>query len=244
MTVGIVVLRRFVTALGQSEALVEGLERRIVEKRAELEASYARVREIERRRILSDERQRIMRDVQDGVGSRLASTLAMAAREDEDRGAIGDAVRSALDDLRLMIDALAPADGEILPVLGQLRARLQRRLDAAGIRVDWRVADVARVPDLGPERVLRILRLLNQAITDLARDAECRTITVSTGDATAAGGHAGVFVEVSGDGLADGDREVDMRARGSAIGTIFEAEHCPTGTWYRLWLPLANGVPR
>src|SRR5262249_47141433 len=65
------------TALTQSEQLNVTLEQRVAEKHAELERNYARLRRLERDRAVTEERDRIMRDMHDGVGGQLVSTLAM-----------------------------------------------------------------------------------------------------------------------------------------------------------------------
>jgi signal transduction histidine kinase len=245
LAIGMILVRRFAGALAASEALVESLEEKVRAKRTELQAGYERLRAIDRGRVLSDERQRIMRDVQDGLGSHLVSTLALAERADPDRRAIAATVRSALDDLRLMIDSLAPVEGEIVPVLAQLRARLQARLDAARVRVEWRVEEVESIPDLGPHRVLQVLRILHEAIAGILGRAGVAILTVRTGSAPGPAARAGVFVEVSGDGREGGDGrgapDHAMERRAAAIGALLETEAGPAGVRHRLWLPIVSG---
>jgi signal transduction histidine kinase len=246
LAIGIMLVRRFAGALTFSEALVESLEEKVLQKRAELQLGYERIREMDRSRVLSDERQRIMRDVQDGLGSHLVSTLALTERADVDRRVIVGVIRSALDDLRLMIDSLGPVEGDVLPVLGQLRARLQPRLDAAGIRIEWRVEGVTPIPDLGPHRVLQILRVLHEAIVDILQRPHARTMTVRTGEATAPGERPAIFVEVSGDGepRSDGSGHAPARARmyarAAEIGALLESEASPVWVRHRLWLPFSG----
>ncbi len=68
----------------------------------------------ERARVLSEERERILRDMDEGLGSQLVSTLALTERpETRIGGASAIAVRAALDDLRLVVDSLDPFDGEL-----------------------------------------------------------------------------------------------------------------------------------
>jgi hypothetical protein len=150
LAVGVMLVRRFAGALTVSEALVESLEETVRRKRAELELGYERIREMDRSRLLSDERQRIMRDVQDGLGSHLVSTLALTERTDVDRRVVAGAIRSALDDLRLMIDSLRPVEGDILPVLGQLRWPSAPRAENRRRRNSDGVAGRGRAPDPGP----------------------------------------------------------------------------------------------
>src|SRR5207249_451989 len=84
-------------------------------------------------------------------------------------------------------------------VLGQLRARLRPRLEAAGVRVEWRVGDLKRIDDLGPHMVLPILRILHETVVGVL-DGAARTITVRTGEGETPAGQPGVFVEIAGDG--------------------------------------------
>ncbi|TVR63768.1 MAG: hypothetical protein EA420_06610 [Candidatus Competibacteraceae bacterium] len=75
---GWLLLRDFVRARNEAEALNRELEQRVREKSAELEQNYQRLRELERQRVLDEERRRIMRDMHDGMGGHLISTLALA----------------------------------------------------------------------------------------------------------------------------------------------------------------------
>jgi signal transduction histidine kinase len=241
---GWVLLRRFVGALRESQALVATLEGRVREKRAALDESYARIREAERARVLAEERERIMREMHDGLGSHLVTTLALLDGDAPDRAAVGAAVRVALDDLRLMVDALVPLDGDLLGALALLRARLQPRLEAAGVRVQWRVADLPPVPDLGAAKVLEILRILQEAVTNVLRHAGARTLVVRT---TATDGSArAVAVEIADDGrgfdatATSGRGLHHMRQRARAIGAVLEIDGAGHGTCVRLRLPLVE----
>lgn len=69
-------------------------------------------------------------------------------------------LREAIDDLRLTIDSLEPIDDDVLTLLATLRYRLGRRLEAAGLRLEWRVTDTPPLPWLNPTSSLQILRIL------------------------------------------------------------------------------------
>ncbi|MGH7820585.1 MAG: sensor histidine kinase, partial [Candidatus Binatia bacterium] len=163
----IALLRRFVGALRQSESLVADLEARVRAKREELADSYHRLQRVERSRVIAAERERIMRDMHDGLGSHLVSTLSLIEVDSTPREMIARAVEAALDDLRLMVESLEPLDGDLLGALAMLRSRMQPRLEAAGIRIDWRVAELPSIPELGPHTVLQVLRILQEALTNV-----------------------------------------------------------------------------
>jgi signal transduction histidine kinase len=235
---GWAIVRRFTGALEENAALVADLERRVAAKRAELERSYERLQVVERARVLADERERIMREMHDGLGSHLVSTLALLETDDVPPRAVDAAVRAALADLRLMIDALVPLDGDLLGALALVRARVQPQLEAAGIRVEWQVSDLARMPDLGPPQVLQILRVLQEALTNVVKHAAARTITVRTAEDA-----DGVVVTIADDGrglgatVRPGRGLHHMRQRAAAIGARLDLESEDRGTRVRLRLP-------
>ena len=76
---------------------------------------------LERERAVSGERQRIMQDMHDGLGSQLLTSLAAV-----ERGALGlegmaQVLRDAMDDMRLAIDTLSPEREGLLEALGNLQ---------------------------------------------------------------------------------------------------------------------------
>ena len=125
---GWLLMRDFVRARNEAETLNRELEQRIREKSTELEHNYQRLRELERQQVLDEERRRIMRDMHDGMGGHLVSTLALAESGATKSETIAEALRAALNDLRLMIDSLDPVEGDLTLVLGMFRARLESQL--------------------------------------------------------------------------------------------------------------------
>ncbi len=230
--------------LAQSERLNRELEERVRVKHAELEENYTRLHELERDRAVAEERDRIMRDMHDGMGGQLVSTLAMVESGRFTPEGVTAALRGALDDLRLVIDSLDPMEGDLLTVLGTIRGRLEPRLSQHGMRFDWQVADVPVLPDLTPERVLQVLRILQEAITNVVKHAAARTIVVSTGREPGADGQPLVYVEIRDDGRGmDGATKLgrglaNMARRAQALGATLSVESGPKGTSVRLRLPI------
>ena len=104
-------------------------------------------------------------------------------------------LRECLDDLRLMVDSLTPVEQYLLAVLGNLRYRLEGRLKYQGIRLDWRVTELPPLASLTPQTVLHILRILQEAFTNILKHAQADTILVETG---ATEKH--IFIRVSDNG--------------------------------------------
>ncbi|MBL8323429.1 MAG: hypothetical protein JNJ89_00570 [Rubrivivax sp.] len=201
-------LVRFVESLNAAELLNIDLEALVRERTAALQAQFERVRELERRETLAAERERLMRDMHDGVGGHLVSMLAMIEADRRRPGELAQVVREALDDMRLMVDSLDPVDDDLNAVLAMFHDRLAPRLRGAGVQLHWQVELLPEVSGLTPARVLHLLRMLQEAVTNALRHGRARTLWISAAAGTAdeAGGtgaaHAGggVRIEVRDDG--------------------------------------------
>jgi signal transduction histidine kinase len=238
------VLTHLSDGLTQAETLNRELERRVRDKAAELERNYDRLRQLEGERAVAQERDRIMRDMHDGMGGQLVSTLALVESGRATPDGIADAIRDALDDLRLVIDSLDPVEEDLLAVLGVIRGRLEPRLRRNGIDFAWQVTDLPAIPGFGPDRVLQALRIVQEAITNVIKHAGAHTITVRTGR-EANGVGPGVFVEIADDGggidptRPEGRGLRNMRRRAASLGGQVTIASTGVGTAVRLWLPLA-----
>lgn len=258
---GVRVVERLSTALAQSAALNRDLERRVDERGAEIARSFEQIRTLERAGLLQRERERMMRDVHDGMGSQLTSTLALVESNRVSPDEIADALRDALDDMRLLIAPLGPTADDLLTLLATWRARIERRLERRGLSFDWQVADLPPLPWLGPREALNVLRIVQEAVTNIVKHADASSILVRTGLASGPAGEPGVLVEIGDDGagagVAAGARADaaasgpartagyglgNMAARAAELGGTIEVRREARGTKVALWLPVERIV--
>ena len=142
----------------------------------------------ERERVLVEERERIMQDMHDGIGGQLVASLAIVENyqhNDIDIGMAYEEIRGllkdCLDDLRLVIDSLDNSTDKLAVLLGMFRHRTQKRIEAAGVKLKW---DIVSLPDFiafSPHENLHILRIIQEAFTNVIKHANASTLTFSVG---------------------------------------------------------------
>jgi len=239
LVMGWIVSRRFGASLDAAERLNRELAGRIEAKRVELEANYRRVADLEAQQAVAVERARLMSDMHDGIGGQLISALGLVEAGAASHEQVAAALRECIDDLRLAIDSLEPADDDLLPVLGNLRYRLEPRLKARGIALEWQVGDLPRLECLTPGNVLQVLRILQEAFTNVLKHTHASVVHVAT--STQAGG---ITIDVRDDGqgfdehaCAQGRGLANMRRRARTVGGDLTLTSSPAGTTLSLLLP-------
>jgi signal transduction histidine kinase len=239
---GWIVTRRFARSLTDAERLNAALERRVEVKRTEIASNAEQVQALTRQQALADERRRIMSDMHDGIGGQLISTLSLVEHGEVSKDELAAALRECIDDLRLTIDSMGPAADDLLPVLGGLRYRLEPRLKAGGVALDWRVRELAQLRGLTPQNVLHILRILQEAFTNVLKHAQADRVAVETGVEPDA---RRVYIRVSDNGRGfDGARHegyglANMLRRARAVGgELAVRPSLGRGTTLELLLPV------
>jgi signal transduction histidine kinase len=170
---------RFVRVLRDAEAARADLETRVREREQLLKRNYERLRESERLQAIGAERQRIMQDMHDGLGSQLLSSLMLVERGAVTSEQVAQILRESIDDMRLAIDALAAEDAGLLSALGNLRFRMEPRMGAVGIELLWDARGLPEEIDLNPDAVLPILRIVQEAMTNTLKHSRARALQIS-----------------------------------------------------------------
>jgi signal transduction histidine kinase len=239
-----VMLRRYTGAMGQVEALSAGLEyqHRVVARETWLADSYRRLGEIEQRQAINLERQRLMHDMHDGLGSSLMSALWAIERGQFDEAEIAEILKGCIDDLKLTIDSMEPVEANLLLLLAKLRYRLASRFERSGITLCWEVEDVPALDWLDPAAALHILRILQETFTNIIKHTRANEIHVTTGT-----DNNGVVVVIrdNGPGFSveralggEGRGLKNQRRRAEAIGAKIDWDSSAGGSRLILWLPL------
>ncbi len=145
----------------------------------QLGEATAALHEHHKQQAVAQERQRIMRDLHDGVGAHLVCLLNMVNTKVADPRAMEQVVVQALDEMRMAVDSLQPVHGDLATVLGTLRYRLQPKLREAGIAVNWDMPDLPALDNISPASTLQIQRILMEAFTNVLKHSRATMVAVS-----------------------------------------------------------------
>ena len=237
-----IIFLRYLAAIDDVNALNLNLQVRLDAQAKDLQESHQRLRETELQRQLSQERQRIMQDMHDGIGSNLRTALLAIEQGRLNSPDLANVVKDCIDDLKLTIDSMEPMGSDLLLVLATFRYRIGSRLEAAGISMRWNVTAIPKVKGLTPQSILHILRIFQEAFTNIIKHSEATVIIISTQT-----NEHQVIVSISDNGngfskidtLADAGRGMNnQKRRAQMIGAQIAWQSGPSGTKLTLTLPI------
>jgi signal transduction histidine kinase len=237
-----IIYRRYIAANAEVKQVNASLQLRLQEREEELLKSHQRLREIAHRQTLSDERQRLMQDMHDGMGSSLLTALLAVENGRIDAASVAEVLKGCIDDLKLAIDSMEPVQADLLLLLATLRFRLGPRLESAGIALRWEVVMVPALDWIDPRNALHILRILQEAFTNIIKHTHATEIRVAT-----AVDHDQVVVTISDNGegflvakglKSTGKGLTNQMRRAESIGAEIRWSSSAAGTRLTLHLPI------
>jgi signal transduction histidine kinase len=237
--------RRALAAFSAVTALNRTLEDRIAQARADLIDSEAKRRTLEVQSAVGIERERLMREMHDGIGSNLVVALAVAEKQGQPKSTI-TTLRRALSDLRITVDSLEPVDGDVVALLANFRHRLAPDLKRAGLTIVWRPEICPRLSWLDEGNALHLMRLFQEVVSNIVAHAGASQIIVSCRPEWQSDREGiGIHFADNGSGFdPDADQGAgkglgNMQARAAALrGEISIASVIGKGTKIGIWLPL------
>jgi signal transduction histidine kinase len=238
--------RRFDQLISHYQTLNESLQSQVESKTGELLKLFASMQQKDRQKTLADERARLMQEMHDGLGARVTAALHILRRE-QVAPAAAAALDEALTDMRLIMDALEPNDGDLATILGNLRYRLEPRLQAAGLQLVWDVEPLEQPVELTASDVLHLQRIVEEALTNALKHSGSDRVVLSLRHDQQAG-TADIGVQDFGGPLADvialntrvarqGHGVANMTARAERIGAVIDFHRNEFGTLVLLKLP-------
>ncbi len=210
---GFVVLSRFRATNEQVRDLLATLAARVSEKEDTLRTAYTKMEAMARHQERLAERGRILRNMHDGVGAHITSAMRQLLSGGGDtpaRTQVLLTLRDALDNLKLSIDAIHLAPGDITALLANLRYRLGPRFSAMGIELQWDVDLLPICQKLDAGAMGELQFMLFEALSNVLQHAHAHTLRVEAhlkgpgeclDGATQESDAAQVYVRVVDDGV-------------------------------------------
>jgi signal transduction histidine kinase len=235
-----VMTRRFVDTLRELGAMNRTLEAKVREREQALDQVFREKAQLMVANATEEERQRIVLDMHDGLGSRLFTTLTRIERGVADKAEMSRSLRACIDDMRLLIDALAPGPQELSAAFASFRYRWDENMLALHIESSWDIPDDVLEQPLGPHQVMQILQVLQEALTNVIKHAQASRVGIASW--ITSGGDTVFEVVDDGQGMpADvakrGRGGISMRRRAERLGGELRVESGGQGTRVVLTFP-------
>ncbi|QHI99664.1 hypothetical protein GT347_17785 [Xylophilus rhododendri] len=242
---------RFLDALSGLEVansslaeLNDTLEDRVAQRERFLAENFERMADLQRSHAAAQERDLIMREIHDGLGSRLFTSLLRVERGDMSREQVADMLRDCIADMRLALEVLAP-DDDFQSALGNFLFRWQTLMRDAQVAPGWSVDVPEPALRLSRQAALQLLRIAQEALTNVLKHAGARNVRIDlrqTGE--------DLELEVADDGRGKGAHAAsehqsgrgirNMHARARQLGGELYVRSGPGGTRVVLRLPLSR----
>lgn len=244
LVLGGLIMTRLTRALTTEGNVNTILKERIGEAEANLERQHRTIVDLERRAARMEERERLLRDLHDGMGSSLSTARIRLEAGAMPPAQLRELLDDCIDDLRLLLDTSEP-EGELADALGNLRHRITQRLQGSPLSLSWEMA-LDGMPAVPAHAKLQVLRILQEALTNALRHSGARRIQVrAVHDAVR--GQLALDVEDDGRWLSQkpgqpeplptgggGRGLTNMRLRAARLGAQFTLASDERGTRVRL----------
>jgi two-component system sensor histidine kinase UhpB len=213
---------------------------RLAAQEAELLAGYETQKRMLARQVLLEERQRIVRDMHDGIGGQLLGLILQVRGRKVEPPEVEAALESSLSDLRLIVDSLDSAEDGLAAALRSVEHRIRGQVEAADVvlEVDHGLLDDDDKP-LGARITLNIVRIVQEAVTNALRHSKGDRIRLES-----AAGPEGLTIRVTDNGVglgtavAAGRGLASMKTRAGLIGGRLDLRDAGPGLVVELTLPL------
>ena len=202
-------------------------------KDKDLDDTREKTLKLVREKAVADERARIMKDIHDGIGGQLMASLSLIEKEENStvRENIHSILSDCLDDFRLIINSLNIHANTLSALLADYKFSLSKKAENLDIKIDWTMDDFADSVLLKPQQALHLLRILQEAFTNILKHSGATTIGFHT---TKQNDCAMIVIEDNGKFLLCetdkvGHGLINMKSRAQELGAELTISHSDLG---------------
>lgn len=154
------------------------LQRALEQREHELEELHAEREQFRAEQAVQQERQRIVRDMHDGLSGQLTGLIAVSRDQTVERERIVDGLRVGLEELRMIVHSLDTVGDSLAQFLGSYRNRVREQIESLGINFEWQADPELSTLHLQPDAVLNIYRFIQEGVHNAVRHAGAEHIAV------------------------------------------------------------------
>ncbi len=214
------------------EALNQTIDELAIKER-DLDETRDKTLKLVREKAVADERSRIMKDIHDGIGGQLMASLSLIEKEEnsEIRKNIHSILSDCLGDFRLIINSLNVHANTLSILLADYKFSLSRKIENLDIELDWTMEDFAESVVLTPQQGLHLLRILQEAFTNILKHSGATNISFHTYEQNE---HAVIVIEDNGSFLLRepeqmGHGLMNMKSRAQELGAELDISQSKRG---------------
>jgi signal transduction histidine kinase len=245
LTMGYLIAERLFNQGHLEDSLRQRVAAELRERTAELERHFDLHQQLAAAKAHQAERQKLLQDLHDGMGLQLHGLLGMVQGAPLERSELTREVRTAIEQMRMLIETADGFDGDVSILLGDLRYRLEQRLRRYNIDLKWSVALACPQRTMHPEHALALQRLVFEWATNtLKHSGATEAALCASDDATAEGG---LFIQYEDNGRGFesaatsqgmGMRSIQRRVRelDARLNLMAQPQQ---GVRYQLWIPMS-----
>ncbi|WP_310626348.1 ATP-binding protein [Limnohabitans sp.] len=170
-------LRRHVTKMGLIKNTNQTLVTQLLKRERDLEETYKQQKTIIRESAINEERNRILQDVHDGLGSRLINLLLEVRTHQISPEVLALDLQACIEDLRLLVSGQFVDNAPFTEVLDEFCQRAGRNLRAVGVQLkqdlDW-----VEKGELDGVTCLNILRIIQEMVSNTIKHSKAQNCVV------------------------------------------------------------------
>lgn len=144
----------------------------------QLKAQFEAQRKLIEASAHEQERQRLIHDLHDGLGLQLNTLLAMVEQSPGHAGDMQNEVRTAIDQMRMLVDNSESFEGSFAELMGHIRHRIGSRLHRAGVRLEWHSHFPVHEDNVLAGKATALQHLMFELTTNVIKHAKANTMTV------------------------------------------------------------------
>lgn len=169
---------RIIVDLSERRSIIQALAMQVTEQEKLLDDKSRVIAAEMRKRAVLEERQRFTRDIHDGIGGQLLSLLLKVRSGRVDITGIASEIQSGINDLRLVVDAMDHSGDNLNMALATFKARSERQLDAADVKLKWEMEDPLSFTLEATRDILNLYRLMQEGVSNAIRHGKPDTIRI------------------------------------------------------------------